>query len=148
VSRDSLFGAALGDAGTTVAVSPLRPRHAPLAARFATSAAVGARDAPHFVLPAEQLAAAAAAAAAAGGGTDVPAAGSVEADVARDALPPLLRDAAAVVGTVVVVMPAGDHVVVVAQATRAVAAPAADEAEGHLVWLARQYQSVAAPPVE
>jgi len=147
VARDSLFGAALGDAGTRVAVAPLRPRHAPLAARFATSAAVAPRDAPHFVLPAEQVAAADAAAAAAGG-SDAPAAGSVEADVARDALPPLLRDAAAVVGTVVVVMPAGDHVVVVAQATRAVASPAADEAEGHLVWLARQYQSVAAPPVE
>lgn len=140
VSRDSLFGAALGDAGSLVGVCPLRTRHAPLAATFAASAAVTpAAAAAHFVLPAEQLAAAGAAA---------PAGDSVEAEVARSALPPLLRDAAAAVATVLMVMPAGDHVVVVAQAGRAVVPNGPPDREGHLVWLARQYQSVSVALVE
>lgn len=140
VSRDSTFGAALGDAGSLVGIAPLRTRHAPLAATFAASAAVTpAAAAAHFVMPAEQLAAAGAAA---------PAGDSVEAEVARAALPPLLRDAASVVATVVVVMPAGDHVVVVAQAGRAVVPDGLPDREGHLVWLARQYQSVSVALVE
>lgn len=131
VATSSRFGAGLGAVGCIVAAAPLRPRHEGVAVRYSASAAL--EGDPRFVLPAHS-----GSSAAAGAAEDE----SVDAVVASAALPPLLRDCWSVVATVVAVQPAGHHLVVVAQPTRAVLPPTASGADGHLVWLLRQYQHV------
>eukprot|EP00170_Pyropia_yezoensis_P005136 contig_21006_g5150 len=133
VATSSRFGAGLGAVGSVVAAAPLRPRHEGIAARYAVSAALDGDL--HFVFPS------AVGASSADSGT---AGEAVDAVVATAALPPLMRDCPSVVATVVAVRPAGDHLVVVAQSTRAVLPPTAGREDGHLVWLLRQYQRVGA----
>lgn len=131
VATSSRFGAGLGAVGCVVAAAPLRPRHKGIAARYAASATLDGD--PRFVLPG------------AGGAPSAEAAAAdeaVDAVVATAALPPLMRDCPSVVATVVAVRPAGDHLVVVAQSTRAVLPTMARRGDGYLVWLLRQYQQV------